>query len=344
MAELAEPEGLTFETLNNAGHGSAEFTVARDTGVRHKDLLPFNEAIIRTGEGVPWHGYLDEPERSGTSTMRVACVGWAEYLSRSGYRFTLEPMKCSAFITDYLLQDEALSRFLQAGDIQTGDFDGPALEDIEPYKNYRAILDQYNAFNDWRLQVWGREVSYKPPKTAPDWIVLKKDLPPDYKMTDAPKNYWNAVAASSEPVSGTVVSVDVRNQSAIDEVGRIVWEPLKVTGECTYEQVMEAANKYLAKGVIMGAVGTMKVSTIYSAKTLMRAAPEFVRGGDVVRYMDLLPAEATIEAANAVNDIATFELKSVRYNREDRTVELVPTDWVSGIEASLARYEALARA
>jgi hypothetical protein len=61
-----------------------------------------------------------------------------------------------------------------------------------------------------------------------------------------------------------------------------------------------------------------------------------VRGGDVIKVQDFLFPPT----GNMVDEVTTFEIKTVQYVRKPKSITITPKDWDSGLEATWAKLDA----
>lgn len=343
-------EGLTFESCNPGGFTVGNFTLHRKVTQYWPDLLHRNQIKIGEGEEVYWEGYIDKPIRKiRPDTFDVACQGWSARLNQLWATADITVSgagddQCSDFINTVMLLDTNIN--IIAGTIETSDYAFPVNTKFEwaPATYYFDCIEQFNAANNYDWGVWldkRLDFTAKTPSVI-DWYVWTRDCE-DLSISPNPDTLCNYVMVDF--VQGGSYHEQVILQDAASQLlYGIRKKKLDIPGLIDESSVGPAnpggathiGNTYLADSKdpkVAAEFTTNRIFDSYGAKQPLGK----VRGGDNVHLVDWMPTE---ELLTGVNDIATFQIKSAKYDHSRNTLDITPTEFLPRTDIMIARLQA----
>jgi len=341
LTTLNDFEGLTFESCNPGGFTVASFKIHRPVTQAWPDLAPFNRVEIGEAPLVFWQGYIDTPVRKiRPDTIDVQCLGWSARLNELGTTADILVVGAgnnqgSDFITNVLLADGDCE--LVAGVIETTDYVYPNGTRFEfaPYTAYFDALEQFNAGAGFDWGVGDDLGIYWKAKTPGiiDWYVYTKDCK-GLSISPNPAAFCNEVIVSYTQDSvhqQTTVRTDAPSQT---KYGRVTKRMITVPGRITTAGAQSIGDDYLASCAELKVAAEFTTSRVFDSNGGEHHLGE-VRGGHNVRLVDWLPTEELL--AGAVDDIATFQIKSPCYQHDPKDLRITPTEFVPQVETEIAR-------
>jgi hypothetical protein len=332
-------EGLSFESCNPGGFTVANFTIHRPITQYWSDLLYRNWVIIGEGATVFWEGYIAKPSRSiRPDTVDVACLGWSsqlnEIFTESDITAGVGGYKCSTFIVAML----ANYYFgIVIGDIDTADYAYPEGTRFEfaPATFYFDAIEQLNAGNNYDWGVWtNRQFDFLPKSSDIDWLVWTHDCN-DLTISPNPESLCNYVLVNYTQDGSHYQTVILSDTDSIWTYG-LHQKEVDIPGQITTDGATQIATTYLAECKDLKVAAELTCSRIFDIYGVEHHLGE-VRGGENIRIVDWLPTE---EVISGVNDIATFQIKSAKYNNNDYTLSITPTEFLPSTEILIARLNA----
>jgi hypothetical protein len=335
---------LSFESVIPGGWTVASFKVPRPIRVWYDDMQTFNRIVIGEGPFVFWEGYIDKVDRGiNPDVFNVGCLGWSSIFNQQGTTADITVVAAtdhmSEFIINVLLADANITSLISnsTANIGTTDYDYPDNTRFEfsPYTTYFDALDKLNSGNNWQWGVWkDRVMSFNAKPTTPTWLAKTSDCS-DLKIGGNPANYANRIICSYTQDSVHQQSVTVNDTTSQTDYGRIVVKTLTIPGRITTAGATAMANVYLTEMATLKVSAEFTTSKIYDIYGTEHHLGE-VKAGEVVRITDWLPTEEI----SGVDNIATFEIKSPKYDHNSSSLAITPTEFVSQVEVSMARIEA----
>lgn len=344
-------ENLSFESVNRGGYTVASFTIHRPVTQFWADLQYRNQVIIGRGSEIYWEGYIAKPVRSiRPDVIEVNCLGWSAELNQlwtaSDITAPVGGYKMSTFVNAVLLIDPNTS--IVAGMMETGDYvypEGTLFEFANKY--YFDALEELDAGNNFNWGVWGNKaIDLRAKHASVDWLVWTGDCEdltispnPDaianyvnVHFTQDGTHYEDAVVfdtPSSLLYGWRMVNISIPGK--IDESSIAVGPPPLPGGATHIAEVYLAEHKDLK---VAAEFTCNRIFDSYGAEQYLGK----VRGGEVVRIVDWLPTEETL---GGVNDIATFEIKSPKYDHDSDTLAITPTEFLPSTDIQIARLQAV---
>jgi len=348
LARLLERdfEDLDFEHVMPGGFTVANFKLHRPIRVLYPELQTFNQIEIGESDSVVWEGFLDIPARSiRPDTFNNTCQGWGSRLNDLG---TVDDInvgaggyKMSTFINNVVLADGDIE--LVAGTIETTDYDhlNGTVFTFSPYKTYFDCLSQLNTANNWHWYVdVNKTLNFVEPVDTVDWLIKTSDCV-DLKIQPNPEAMANRLEVVYTQDGTTPEYITLNDTASQSLYGRVVTKTLNIPGEIVtgssvpaYTGAYKVAHTQLDAMKDLRVAAEVTVNRIYDSvgnpAELWRA-----HGGDVVRITDWLPQEEVM--AGGIDNLATYRLKSAKYQHSTKTLQLVPAEFVSQADIWMAR-------
>jgi hypothetical protein len=339
-------EGMSFESCNPGGFTTASFTLHRPVTQYWADLLPRNRIVIGESAQVFWEGYIDKAPRSiRPDIFDVSCQGWSARLNELWTTADITVVAATdhmnEFISNVVLADAELSTYSEivAGTIETGDYDFPDGTRFEfaPATYYFDALEQMNAANNYDWGVWLDHKFYFTAKTPTiiKWYVKTEDCD-DLTISQNVEALCNYVLVNYTQDGSHYQQVTVQDADSQALYG-VIKKKIDVPGRITTAGATQIGNTYIAECKDLKVSAEFTCNRIFDAYGSEHSLGE-ARGGDNIRIADWLPTEETLIT---VNDIATFQIKSVKYNHDDYTLDVTPTEFLPSTDIQIARLQAV---
>jgi hypothetical protein len=304
-------------------------------------MQTFNRIVIGEGPFVFWEGYIDKIDRNiNPDVFNVSCLGWSSIFNQQGTTADITVVAASdhmsEFIINVLLADANITALISnsTANIGTTDFDYPdtTVWTFAPYTSYFDALTQMNKGNNWNWGVWeNRVMSFAAKFTTPTWLAKTSDCS-DLKISPNPENFANRIVCSYTLPGGFPADLTVNDVPSQTEYGRIVTKLLSLPGEMTTPGATSIAGVCLTESKDLKVSGEFTTSKIYDIYGTEHHLGE-VKAGEVVRITDWLPTEE----ATGVDNIATHEIKSPKYDHNSSSLAVTPTEFVSQTEVLIAQ-------
>jgi hypothetical protein len=334
--------GLSFESCNPGGFTVANFTVRRDPRLWWPDLKTYNRISIGGGSQRYWEGYIDKPDRQmGFDEVQVGCLGWSSQLNELGATAdvyaTTATYKASTFITGVMLADTDID--IVAGTVETGDYAYPigTKWTLAPYTEYYQCMEQFNSGNNYDWGVWlDLAFDYADKDTTTiDWFVKVGDCD-DIRVAYNPEQYCNRVIVSYTQDGSHNQTVTVNNTTEQSKYGRVVTHLVTLPGRITTAGATQVANTYLAEHEVLRVSAEFTTTRVYTINGT-EGDLALVRAGENVRILDWIPTQELL--GYGVSDISTFQIKRTLYNRDDKTLDITPTEFISSVDITISRLQ-----
>lgn len=343
-------ENLSFESCNPGGFTVASYTLHRKVSQYWPDVLHRNRVAIGEGAEVYWEGYIDKPIRKiRPDTFDISCQGWSAQLNQlwATADITVSSAaddQCSDFINTVMLPDTNIN--IVAGTIETGDYEYPVNTKFEfaPATYYSDCLDQFNAGNNYDWGVWlDRQFDFtaKAPGVI-DWYVYTGDCE-DLSISPNPDALCNYVMVDF--VQGGAFHEQVILQDAASQLlYGVRKKKLDIPGLIDESSggpanpggATHIGNTYLADCKDLKVAAEFTCNRIFDSYGAEQSLCK-VRAGENIRLVDWLPTEETL---TGVNDIATFRIKSAKYDHNKSTLDVTPTEFMPRTDIQIARLQA----
>lgn len=344
LGEVDNYEGLSFSSIHPGGFATCSFSLKWSITYQYPELEAYNEVKVWWGTEVAWQGYIDEVAiRVKPDQFDVSCLGWSARLNEYGETDNQTEQKGSTYIAEMLEDDNCL---LAGGDINTDDYTGPDLLDIEPYTTWNDLINMYWTWNEsWHWGVWeDRRLYWEPLDLKPAYYASKNHCD-DLTITPGTEGYCNQVLANYTQDGTHYEQLTVDNEGEQERVGRVVVCYLDVPGmvdETADGEATDYATIYLNER------SEIKPKAEFSTKRLFDNTGAsyplaLVRAGKAVRLLDFLPMEIVLDRIDRVDEITTFTIKEASFTElPDRTgvVSITPTEYLSRLDVQMARLEA----
>jgi hypothetical protein len=335
-------EGLSLESVNPGGFTTANFTIHRAVEQYWPDLQYKNHVLIGRGADIYWEGYIDRPARSiNPDTIDVSCLGWSARLNQL---WTEADVFCTAaandqlsdFLTTIVFADASLE--VVAGTIETGDYVFPTgtIFEFKPTTDYFSAIEQMNAPNNYDWGVWvDKAFDFKAKVDDLRWIVYLDDCS-DLSVapnTEALCNYVLVDYTQDGSHHEQVVVQDTDSQALYG----IIKKRVDIPGRITTAGATQLANTYLAECKdlkVSASFATSRIFDIYGAEHHLAEA----RGGDNLRLLGWLATEGTLYN---LDNITTFQVKSVKYDNDRYSLDVTPAEFIPSTELQIARLQAV---
>lgn len=336
-------EGLSFESVDPGGFTVGNFTLHRRVTQYWPDLLHRNQIKIGEGGEVYWEGYLDKPTRKiRPDTFDVSCLGWSSQLNQLWITFDWIVVntvndQCSDLLNAIVLVDPDIN--IIAGTIETGDYAFPVGTRFEfaPATPYFDALDQFNAANNYDWGVWlDRRFDFtaKTPGTI-DWYVWTRDCE-DLSISPNPDKLCNYCLVNYTQ-DGSHYQQVIAQDTASQTLYGVRKVKVDVPGKIITAGATQIANTYIAECANLKVAAEFTCNRIFDSYGAEQPLGK-VRGGENVRIVDWMPTE---EILSGVNDIATFQIKSAKYDHSKYTLDVTPTEFVPATDIQIARLQAV---
>jgi hypothetical protein len=225
------------------------------------------------------------------------------------------------------------------GVIDTNDYEYPAGTRFEfaPTTYYFDSMEQMNAANNYDWGVWDNALFYFGPKT-PDvvnWVAYARDCD-DLVISPNPEALANYVTVNFTQDGSHYEQVVVSDATSIALNGYHM-KRIDVPGRITTAGATQIANTYLAEHKDIKVSAEFTLNRVYDIYGVEYHLGE-VRAGHNIRMGDYLTTE---ELLNGVNNIATFQIKSPKYDHDSYTLDVTPTEFVPSVETEIARIQAV---
>ena len=337
-------EDLVFDSVNPGGFSVASFKVHRPVTQYQADLQHRNWISIGDGALIFWEGYIDKVNRSiRPDVFDISCLGWSAQLNQLWTTEDITALvagyKCSDFINDVILADPGIN--LIPGNIQTSDYSYPENTTFTfyPSKFYSECLTQLNAGNNWNWGVWeDKKFDFTPKKSLVDWYVYTDDCD-SLTISPNPENLSNYIM-----VSFTQDGTNYEQRVVEDEPSQILYgvrkKQLDIPGEIDEDNgggATAIAKVYLSEVKDLKVAAELTTSRIFDTNGSEHHLAE-ARAGDIVRLVPWMPTEESI--SKVVDDIATFEMKSAKYDHTRYELAITPTEFVPKVEIQISRIQA----
>lgn len=336
-------EGLSFESVNPGGFTVANFVLHRKVTQYWPDLLHRNGIKIGEGAEVYWEGYLDKPTRKiRPDTFDIQCLGWSAQLNQLWMTddwivANTANDQCNEFFT-YILWINADMDFL-GGTIETSDYAFPVGTkfDFAPATYYFNCIEQFNAANNYDWGVWldkGFDFKAKTPGTI-DWYAWTQDCE-DLSISPNPDKLCNYVLVNYTQ-DGSHYEQVIAQDTASQLLYGVRKVKVDVPGKIITAGATQIANTYIAECANLKVAANFTCNRIFDSYGAEQHLAK-VRGGENVRIVDWMPTE---ELLTGVNDIATFQIKSAKYDHSKYTLDVTPTEFMPSTEIQIARLQAV---
>lgn len=348
LARLHESdyEDLNFENVNPGGFTVASFVLHKPIRTLYPELQPFNHVVIGQSDSIVWEGFLDIPARSlRPDTFNITCQGWGSRLNDLGVTADITVggggYKMSTFIGTPLLADGDIE--LVAGTIETTDYNhlnGTVFE-FSPYTTYFDCLNELNGANNWNWGVWtDKKIDFVEPLDTVNWLIRTKDCN-DLKIQPNPEALCNRMEVAYSQDGTNYEYFTLNDLASQAEYGRVVTKELAIPGMIVtgsavpaYTGAYKVAHTALDSAKDLRVAAEVTVNRVYDS--VGTPAPLWaVRGGDVVRITDWLPQEEIM--AGGIDNLATYRIKSAKYNHSTETLQIVPAEFRSQVDVWMAR-------
>jgi hypothetical protein len=341
-------EDLEFENIMPGGFTVATFTLHRPIRILYPELTTFNEVEIGESDSIPWDGFLDIPARSiKPDTFQITCQGWGSRLNDLGTKSDISVggggYKMSTFINNVTLADGDIE--LIAGTIETTDYDhlNGTIFEFSPYKSYFDCFNELNGADNWHWYVdVGKTLNYVEPDDDVKWLIRTSDCV-DLKIQPNPNALFNRLEVAYSQDGSNYEYFTLNDTASQSLYGRVITKELAIPGMiitgsavAPYTGAYKVAHEALDECKDLRVSAEVTINRIYDSvgtpADLWQA-----RGGDVVRITDWLPQEEIM--AGGIDNLATYRLKSAKYFRSSKTLQLVPAEFVSQADIWMARAQ-----
>lgn len=342
-------EGLSFENVNPGGYSVASYTIHRPVNLWWADTEFSNQVIIGDDASVYWEGYIDKVSRKlKPDTIDISCLGWNAQLNQIATFADIDgPIAMSSLIisaiayfrTGYLSQ-------IVAGNIETGDYIYPAgcTFSVAPFKTYYDIFGDMNAANNYDWGIWNDkrlDFTAKKPGII-DWMVYTGDCN-DLDISNNPESLCNWVLVDFTQDGTNHEQLSFCSIQSWAYYGRLFEKKLDIPGKVDEDSLGPAnpgsatriGTTYLNECAYLKASASLTCNRIFDGNGAEKSLCE-VRAGQNIRVVDWLPTKETL---TGVSDIATFQIKSAKYNHDNGTLAITPTEFLPSVETELARMQ-----
>jgi hypothetical protein len=334
-------EGLSFESCNPGGFTLASYKLHRPVAQYWADAVYKNRVEIGMGPLRLWEGYINKPARSiNPDTLSIDCLGWSGRLNEldtvADITAGVGGYLMSTFINAVMLADADME--LVAGTVALTDYAYPVGTRFEfaPSTYYSAALEQLNAGNNYDYGVWldlAIDFTAKTP-TVIDWYVYTGDCE-DLAIAPNPEGFGTRLRVRYTQDGSHYQNITLNN-AAMQALCGVVTRTLEIPGKITTAGATQAGNTRLAEISALKVAAEFTCNRIFDSLGVEHHLGE-PRSGQNVRVVDWLPTDDLLAG---VNDIATFQIKSLKYNHDPYTLDVTPTEPVSRTDIQIARLQA----
>lgn len=342
-------------TKNRNGDATVTFDLKREPlSDYYEDLEDSNVVRAWIDGEFSWEGDIEGVERSvdTQSSFSVKCLGWSAKLKINGTEDdvaqNLAPGEAgSTYIKDHIVTDTDLG--FDEGNIDTDDFEFVTGLEFYPGKDYWYILDEickYQLYDWWverssdpRLPPTPR-LCFGPRQTTVSYYVLLEDC--DQSSLDRNReNLINWAQYGFTPTGslyGYVTSEDSTSQTRHGV--RKAWD--SVSYKISQAEAQAIADTFIALHKDLKPNSALTTTIVHDVwKTLLPLGTLEPRA--VLNIPDLLPTEETIQGAQGVNEMQTWNINEIKLS-QDGKVSLSPGGLPTTLDVLLAGYDLRSRA
>lgn len=337
-------QGLQFSTKLPGGFELCSFTLKADLPEAWEWLTKkvFYRLVISDGEKILWEGRIQDLELLAGHAGATAYGYWAS-LNDGKYK-TAYNANADAVIKAILTAQCPSISSDQSHIDATG---GPAISSAAGTKyldqSPRILVEMLAAFGDtagnqWYFAIWEDRTAYffKRDASSIDWLVTLGDLA-KFKLKHRAGDLWNKAYALYTSGGTLTRTADAENTLSQSKYNLMRYYCIPNLGEVAAAAAQAARDTWLAehKDIWPSLEEFVLGDTVYDTNKVPYPS-SWVRAGDVIRVLDLVPGSAELDAV--VRDaLRTFYILGTEYELETGQNRLVVDTESKDLDAILAR-------
>lgn len=330
-------QGLRFSHALGLGYATCTFSLRRDPRIWYDDLTLTNVVKIAT-DTVRWSGEITTVGLRDTQ-IDVDCQGPAYRLEsrRTTASFGLTT-KASSWITTNIIGDADLG--FTAGNVATTDYQFPLGIDLGDSSTYMEAVEKFQKANNWIFKVEDGKVYWYPKPTTPEYLVKVEETEIDMaRALEGVENYlrveWTDALEATSYFWWPATGPDATSEALYRRRDGY----LQIPGHSTEAQAQQMATIVLNERKVLRPQTSLTAVEVRSLPDYTPIPKEELQSGELVTIEGLYIADVGIDSAQALNELTTFEVALVEYEKDTDTVTLSPGTIGLSTEKVLARAQ-----